>query len=129
MFVEYLTLAAGEFTCQVLLKCVSVSVREKDRKRVLVVQLIIHVQSGQLHLANAALLSLLAAVSHLSASVKWTVNIDRETARGEQRPCQRERKRGRWREGRMEAWREGNEMERLIERESSCLLPRQLTVL
>ncbi|KAM7383247.1 hypothetical protein PAMP_002917 [Pampus punctatissimus] len=30
-----------------------------------------------------------ARANHLSASVKGTVNIDRETARGEQRPCQR----------------------------------------
>lgn len=76
--------------------------RERERKRgrgrnrvLLVVQQIIHVLSGQLHLANAAPLSPLAAADHLGASVKWTVNIDRETARGEQRPCQREKRKER----------------------------------
>lgn len=46
-----------------------------------VVQQIIHVLSGQLHLANAPLLSLLAAAGHPCASRKWTVNIDREDSR------------------------------------------------
>lgn len=85
----------------------------------LVLQQIIHAPNGQPHLANAALLSLLAAADHLGASVKWTVNIDRETARGEQRPCQREKER----EGDGEEGGGGR-----IERES-CLLPRQLSVL
>ena len=76
----------------------------------LVVQQIIHVLSGQLHLANATPLSLLAAADHLSASVKWTVNIDRETARGEQRPCQREKEReGDGREGRRRRRRRGGD--------------------
>lgn len=50
-------------------------------------------------MANATLLSLLAAADPLSASLKWTVNIDRETARGEQRPCQKEKEREREMEG------------------------------
>lgn len=50
----------------------------------------IHVVSGQLHLANAPPLSLMAAADLLCASVKWTVNIDRETAGGEERPCPKE---------------------------------------
>lgn len=77
------------------------------------------------------LLSLLAAADYLSASVKWTVNIDRETARGDRRPCQREKERemkglGGWGGG-------GGEMDRRTEgegwRERSCLLLRQLSVL
>ncbi len=98
----------------------------------LVVQLIIHVLSGQLHLANAGLLSLLAAANHLCASVKWTVNIDRETARGEQRPCQIEKEReGDGGEGddRGMGRERGRKREMEMERASSCLLPRQLSVL
>lgn len=91
-----------------------------------VVQHIIHVLSGQQHLANAALLSLLAGVDHLGASAKWTVNIDGEMARVERRPCQEEKQ---GRRGR------GNDCERGGERGSDrkkrwrCLLPRQPSVL
>lgn len=101
----------------------------------LVVQQIIHVLSGQLHLANATLLSVPTAANNLCAGVKWTVNIDSETARGKQRPCQNEKESegdgGEGDDKGMEG--EGQEMERgrwsERERGRSCLLPRQLSVL
>lgn len=78
---------------------------EPKRNKVLVVQQIIHVRSGQLHLANANRLT--AGCSRpLRASVKWTVNIDGETARGQQWPCQRQRENEEERE-KMEAWGDG----------------------
>lgn len=90
-----------------------------------VVQQIIHVLSGQLHLANATPLSLLAAVGHLSASVKWTVNIDggdskRRTATLSESVRKREM------EGRDDGGmdRESSKRWRKRGRESSCLLPK-----
>lgn len=75
----------------------------------LVVQQIIQALNGRLHLVNATRFSLLAAADHHSASLKWTVNIDRLTARGKLRPCPRERKGERKGDGgMMEAWGGGN---------------------
>lgn len=120
--------------------CVYMCMSERERARVcvcgrncvFVVQHIIHVLSGQQHLANAALLSLLAGVDHLGASAKWTVNIDGEMARVERRPCQEEKqgRRGRgndWGAGRKRAgWRERErqkeEMEMPSPKATECAL-------
>lgn len=53
--------------------------------------------------------SLLAAADHPPASVKWTVNIDREDSEGGiQRPCQNEKERAGDGGGMIEACREGD---------------------
>lgn len=87
----------------------------------LVAQQIIHLLNGRLHLANAAPSpSVDCCRPSQRRCVKCTVNIDRETARGKPRPCQK-REESEGDEG------YGGMMEG--ERERSCLLPRQLSVL